>query len=194
MSGKITVNGLLQMQAELQEEARRLDQCRADIRVDQKRLEEAVCQYNTQRVDCVKQELGHQALTWCTKCFTIFPESEAELLLFTGKEEYTSGYENSCYGLRDFLEFHRVCKECGNKAGDKHGSRGEYDSILNDQSIFYAFRVERRPDGYYARKFGNWVRLEDGKLALADLPSRLVDELAARWHIPHKINLKDELT
>lgn len=181
MSQKVTVENLFAMQLQAKETAVRIDQILRGLSAERQALREAVATYSTKRIELVKQELRARGLTWCTDCFTVISEDqEAELLFIEGKEQYSGGYSNSEYGFRGFSNLHRVCARCRELANDKHGR-------TNGQESFYAFRVEKRGDGYYSRNFGNWIKLDDAKCKLAEMPDRLIERLAEEWNLPPKI-------
>ncbi len=196
---------LLDMQKRAEQTAQNIKQISRNLYSEQRMLRQLIEEYNAKRVVLFQQELQQRGLTWCTLCAEkievicgseqqeVIPESEAELILLTGREMYSCGYENSCYGFRDFFKLHRVCPACREKAFDKHGIHGTYGSLAKNQTSFYAFRVEKRDDGYYARRFGDWEKLDEEKCVLPDPPRQLIDQLAQEWNIPPRISLdRDE--
>ena len=94
--------------------------------------------------------------------------------------------------ISSFSKLHRLCPACREWAADQHGWVGSYDSQAKDQSSFYAFRVEKRDDGYYARKFGNWVKLDDKKYSLGEPSSKLVERLAKELNLPPRIEIDSD--
>lgn len=183
---------LLAMRKLAEEAVKKIEQIAKTLRAEKLALYQRLEDYNTKRVELVKQELRARGLTWCTRCAAIFPESEAELVLIEGTEEYTHGYGNSCYSFRNFSNLLRACPISREQVFDQHGKQGPYDSLLKNQESFSAFRVEKRDDGYYARKFGNWVKLDDGKYGLPELPKQLIEKLANDWNLPPRIEFKSE--
>ncbi len=149
-------------------------------------------EYGARRVELLKQELQARGITWCTYCSEVVLENEAELLLVEGREEYSHGEGNAYYGFRDFSKLHRSCPSCRERAADKHGQGGAHDSRAKDQSSFYAFRVEKREDGHYARKFGNWVKLDDENCKLDEPSSQLIEKLAEEWNLPPRIEIESK--
>ncbi len=147
-------------------------------------------EYCAKRIGLLKSEFAARGMTWCTQCSAVIPENEAELLLLAGRGEYSHGYGDAYYGFRDFSKLHRACPACRERTADKHGQKGAYSSQAKDQSIFYAFRVEKREDGHYARKFGNWVKLDDENCKLDEPSSQLVDKLTEEWNLPPRIEIK----
>lgn len=183
---------LLSMRKQAERTAQNIDQISHNLSAERQSLRQAVKEYGEKRVKLLKQELQARGMTWCTYCSAVIPESEAELLLIEGRKEYTHGYGNAYYGFSDFSKLHRACPACRERAADKHGQKGAYDSQAKDQSSFYAFRMERREDGYYARKFGNWVKLDDKNCSLDEPSSQLVEKLAEEWSLPPRIEVESK--
>ena len=180
---------LLDMRKRAEQVAQNIEQIRRNLRAERQALEQVINEYCTKRVELFKEELRARGMTWCTYCSAVLPEGEAKLLLLEGKEEYSCGYEDSCYSFRGFLKFHRACPKCREAAADKHGTRGSYDKTLEDQASFYAFRVEKREDGYYARKFGNWVKVDE-KCKLSGASVSLVEKFAGDLGLPPRIEIE----
>ena len=183
---------LLAMLKRVEQTAQDIDQISSNLDAKRWVLRQGVNEYSAKRVELLKQELQARGMTWCTRCSVVLPEGEVEFLLLKGREEYSCGHENSCYGFRDFFQLHRACPKCREAAADKHATLGSYDTLAKGQSSFYAFRVEKREDGYYARKFGNWVKLDDQSCKLDELSSQLVEKLAEEWNLPPRIEVKSE--
>jgi hypothetical protein len=152
-------------------------------------INKIIDEYNAKRSDFFMEEFRVRGMTWCTQCFKVFPAGEAELLLFEGEEKYSHGYGNSCYGFHNFSILHRVCPMCRERAHDHHGMQGERDGQTNEREIFYAFHVEEREDGYYGRKFGNWVKLEgeNYRYKLPEPPNRVIEQISKEWSLPPRI-------
>lgn len=192
---------LLDMRKRAEQTVQNIEQILHSLHSEQRMLRQLIEEYNVKRVKLFQQELQQRGLTWCTLCaekieiirrseqLDVILECEAELILLAGREEYSCGYENSCYSFRDFFNLHRACPTCRESAFDKHGSRGAYNSSVKDQTNFYVFRVEKRDDGYYARRFGNWEKLNEEKCVLPEPPHQLIDQLAKEWNIPPRISL-----
>ena len=189
MTQKTITTELLALRKQAEQTVQNIGQIKHNLYSEQQNLRQAVSEYDAKRIELLREELRVRGLTWCTRCSAVLPEGEVELLLLEGREEYSCGYENSCYGFRDFFRLHRACSECREQAADRHGTRGNYNTMEKDQTSFYAFRVEKREDGYYARKFGNWVKLEDEKCKLSEPSSQLVEKLAEEWNLPPRIEL-----
>lgn len=189
MTQKNMMAELLSIQKRAERMTQNISQIKHNLYSEQQSLRQAISEYGAKRIEFLKEELRVRRLTWCTCCSAVLPESEVEFLLLEGREEYSCGYENSCYSFRDFFQLHRACPTCREEAFDKHGTRGSFDTIMKDQTSFCAFRVEKREDDYYARKFGNWVKLKDEKCKLSEPSNQLVEKLAEEWNFPPRIEL-----
>ncbi len=189
MTQEALVTKLLSLRKRAERTAQNIDRIECNLNAEQQALEQVVKEYQAKRVELLKQELRAREMTWCTYCSKVIPENEAEFLFIEGKEKYSHGYENSYYGFRDFSKLHRACPDCRKCAADKHGQKSEYDSQTRDYSIFYAFLVEKRDDGYYARKFGEWVKLNDYDCAFGEPSSQLVEKLTEEWNLPPRIEI-----
>lgn len=189
MTQEAMATELLAMRKRAERTAQNIDQISCNLSTERQALRQAVSEYGAKRIELLKQEFVARGTTWCTYCSEVIPEGEAEFLLVEGREEYSGGYQNSCYGFRSFSKLHRACCACRERAVDKHGQKGAYDSQAKDQASFYAFRVEKREDGYYARKFGNWAKLDDKNCKLDEPSSRLVEKLAEEWNLPPRIEV-----
>jgi hypothetical protein len=164
-----------------------------ELQMEEGRLKAMVEKYTTRRIDLFVSELGARGLTWCTKCNQIVKEADARLMLCKGREEHSGGYGNSEYGFRNFSHFHRVCSACVQRLMDRHGYVGPRDRSTKDGAVFNAFQVEKREDGFYAREFGNWVKIEDAKCVLPVPPDDLVEPLAAAWGLPIKVEYGSDM-
>ena len=183
---------LLAMRERAERTAQNIDQISCNLSAERQALRQAVSEYSAKRIELLKQEFHTRGVTWCTYCAEVIPEAEVELLLVEGREEYSHGYGNASYGFRAFFQLHRACLKCREAVADKHGTLGSYDTLAKGQSSFYAFRVENREDGYYARKFGNWVKLDDVNCKLDEPSSQLIGKLAEEWNLPPRIEVKSE--
>ena len=192
MAQEAMATELLAMRKRAEQTAQNIEQFKRNLSTERRALRQAVSEYGAKRVELLKQELHVRGTTWCTYCPDVIPENEAELLFVEGREEYSHGYGNAYYGFRDFFQLHRACPECRESAYDKHGTRGSYSTQAKDQSSFYAFRVEKRDDGYYARKFGKWVKLDDEKCKLDEPSSQLVEKFAEEWNLPPRIEVESK--
>ena len=173
--------------------AQNIDQISSTLSAARETLRQVVSDYGAKRVELLKQKLHAQGMTWCTYCSKVVPESETELLFIDGREKYSHGHGNAYYGFRAFSKLHRACHACREDAADRHGWKSPYDSQAEDQASFYAFRVEKRDDGYYARRFGKWVKLDDENCKLDELSSRLVEKLAEEWNLPSRIEFRSKM-
>lgn len=176
----------------VEQTAQNIDQISRNLSAEQHTLQNLVREYAAKRVDLFKQALAARGMTWCTCCSKIISEADAELLFEEGRHSYSHGYGNSFYGFRGFSKLHRACPACRQKAADRHGWKGEYDSQCNDQACYNAFQVEKRDDGYYARKFGDWVKLDADICKFDDPPKDLVEKSAEEWNLPPRITLELE--
>lgn len=192
MTQEAMMTELLALREQAEQTAQNINQISQKLYDEKQLLRKVVDEYGAKRVEFFKQEFMARGMTWCTYCSKAIPEGEAEFLLIEGRETYSCGYENSCYGFRSFSKLHRACPVCRERALDEHGTRGIYDTSAKDQTSFYAFRVEKREDGYYARRFGNWVKLEDGKYKLSEPSSQLVEKLAEEWNFPPRIEIESK--
>lgn len=192
MKQEIMTTELLAMRKRAERMAQNIDQTFRNLYAERQALRQVVNEYGAKRVELLKEELRARGMTWCTRCSAVLPEGETELLLLEGREKYSHGYGNAYYGFRDFSGLHRACPKCREEAADKHGTRGPYNRLAKDQSSFYAFRVEKREDGYYARKFGEWVKLDEENCKLSEPSSQLVEQLAAEWNLPPRIEVESK--
>lgn len=192
MTQEALTTELLSMRERAERTAQNIDQIAHNLSAERHSLRQVVKEYGVKRVELLKQELQAREMTWCTYCSDVIPASEAELLLVKGREEYSHGYGNAYYGFRGFSKLHRACPACRERVADKHGQKGAYDSQAKDQSSFYAFRVERREDGYYARKFGNWVKLDDKNCSLDEPSSQLAEKFAEELNLPPRIEVESK--
>lgn len=193
MTQEATATELQALREQAEVTAQNIDQISSTLSNAQETLQQIVSQYSAKRVKLLKEKLHARGMTWCTYCSKVIPESETELLLIEGRAEYTHGYGDAYYGFRGFSKLHRACHACRERSADKHGWKSPYDSQAEDQASFYAFRVEKRDDGYYARKFGKWVKLDDENCKLDELSSRLVEKLAEEWNLPPRIETKSNM-
>lgn len=196
MIQEVLTTELLTIRKRAEQTEQNIDRISRNLHAEQQGFRRMVEEYSVKRVELIIEELRARGMTWCTLCAKelwrtpeVLPEKETELLLLKGREEYSHGYGNAYHGFRDFSRLHRACPKCRKTAYDKHGTRGCYSTQAKDQSSFYAFCVEKREDGYYARKFGNWVKLDDKDCKLAEPSNSLVEELAKKWNLPPRIEL-----
>lgn len=189
----IFTENLLVIRKQAEQTAQNIEQIKDNLDSGRQELRRIVEEYDAKRIELFLEELRAHEMTWCTRCSEALSEDKAELILLEGRTQYSCGYENSCYGFRDFSNLHRVCPVCLNKANNRHGWVGDYDTFVKDQEKFYAFRVEKRDDGYYAYKFGNWIKLENEKYKLPGPSSELVERLAEEWNLPPRIELHSQI-
>jgi hypothetical protein len=181
---------LLNIRKRAEQTALNIEQIKDNLDSERQELRRLVEGYNVKRVELFLKELSGRKLTWCTRCKKALSENETEFILREGRTTYTHGYGNSYYGFRDFSKLHRVCAACRDESFNRHGWVSGYDTQAKNQEKFYAFRVEKHEDGYYACKFGNWVKLEDKKYELPGPPSELIENLAKEWNLPPRMEVK----
>ncbi|OGZ58187.1 MAG: hypothetical protein A3B96_00680 [Candidatus Spechtbacteria bacterium RIFCSPHIGHO2_02_FULL_43_15b] len=181
---------VLSILEQAKERAKKIIEMSRDLVAERELLRRVVSEYSAKRVELVKQELEARGLTWCTSCSNVTSGLDIEFLLVEGSEVYSHGYGNSYYGFRPFSKLYQACIACRKCAADKHGQMGAYDYHAEGQSSFLAFRVEKREDGYYACKFGNWVKLEEKQCELNGLSSELVEKLVEEWGLPPRMEVK----
>lgn len=189
MIQEVTTTELLNMRNQAEQSVKNIGQISRDLSVERKTLYQVVNDYDKKRIELVKQRLVSQGMTWCTCCSEVIPEMDTVLLLEEGKNKISCGYENSCYEFCEFSILHRVCPECRQNAADRHGWQGDWDSMAKDQENFNAFSVEKREDGYYARKFGNWIKLDDETYRIKEPSRKLIEKLAEEWNFPPRIEV-----
>lgn len=192
MTQEALTTELLSIRERAERTAQNIDQVAHNLSAERQSLRQVVKEYGERRVELLKQELQARGMTWCTYCSEAVPENEVKLLFVEGREEYSHGYGNAYYGFRGFSKLHRACPTCRERAADKHGQKGAYDSQAKDQSSYYAFCVEKRGDGYYIRKFGNWVKLDDKNCSFDEPSSRLVEKIAEEWNLPPRIEVESK--
>lgn len=165
---------------------------------ERKTLGELVESYRLARITLLEERMREHKMTWCTRCTKSILENETQLIFIDETRERSGGYGNSEYWFENQLALHRVCSSCRELFANHHGWKGKYDRQSNNQAYFYAFKAEKREGGYYAYKFGNWVKI-DGKIEnfLDQGPfESMAEELAKEmgFLLPPKICLKsDEL-
>lgn len=180
---------LLNMRKRAEQTSQNINRVARNLATEQHGLAQIVRGYSARRLELLKNEIRVRGVTWCTYCLKIVPKEEVELMLVEGREQYSHGYGNAYYGFRGFSRLHRACPTCRESAYDKHGSRSSYDTQAKDQASFYAFRVEEREDGYYARRFGNWEELDSEEYKLPDPPNQVVEHLAGEWNLPPRLEI-----
>lgn len=192
MTREILVEELQIMQKSMERTADNIVRISSDLADENRLLRQLVKEYGEKRAELFKQELLARGMTLCTYCHKKIAESETEFLLVQGREKFSCGYEGGEYSFRGFSKLHRACPTCRENAADRHGWKGEYDSLAKDQVSFCAFRVEKRDDGYYARKFGHWAKLDEKNYenrTLNELSGELDEQLAEEWNLPPRIDL-----
>jgi hypothetical protein len=172
---------------QIENQSKEIEQAKKDLYEEKQRMKNMVKLYAQERVELVKQELIAREMTWCTYCCEAVPKKGVRLLFIEGRTRYSHGYEGSCYGFCNFSKLHQVCPSCRKSFENKHGEKSEYDSQAKDQTSFYAFRISKRKDGYYAYKFGNWAKIEEKDCKIKDPSNDLIEKLAKEYGLPPKI-------
>ncbi|MBI5077571.1 hypothetical protein HZB94_04290 [Candidatus Falkowbacteria bacterium] len=187
MTRETIIAELAAMRSQLESTVHKIEGIKDNLCSERQTLRQTIDEYGVKRIELLEEELRARGLTWCTRCSAILPEGKTELLLLEGRKQVSGGYQNSCYGFENFFHLHRACPQCREKAFNDHGTHGEYDALASDQASFFAFRVEQRADGYYAHKFGDWIKLEGEKSKLPKPSSQLVEKIGKEWNLPPQI-------
>ncbi|KKP78375.1 MAG: hypothetical protein A2271_03305 [Candidatus Moranbacteria bacterium RIFOXYA12_FULL_35_19] len=178
---------IMSMQKDIENQMQKIEQEEDRLLEEKRTMEKIVSEHSEKRIKLVKQKLMEQKMTWCTRCSKIIPQKATRLVLIEGKERYSHGYQGSLYGFRSFSKIHRACHACRKGFTEKHGISGDYDSQAKNQTSFFAFRVTKHKDGYYAHKFGDWVKLNDKNYPIDEPSDILIEKLAKEYDIPPKI-------
>ena len=83
------------------------------------KMSSLINQYNSGRLEFIKEEMAECALYWCTMCQKVVPQ--VRLLLIEGKKMFSRGYQNEEYSYRAFSEIHHACLSCQQSALAKNG-------------------------------------------------------------------------
>jgi hypothetical protein len=175
-------------------EAREKDMCVWNRYVNESgSLSKAINEYNKERIRLIEEEVAKRGLSWCTRCGNEALPNDLALLFTQGTYQYSHGYEGSCWGHRDFARLDRACSSCRQHAADRHGSIGGYGSEFEEREKFYAFQAEKREDGYYARMFGVFNKIEEKntKPLTQEIPEKLLEKLAEQWGLPARLKEKE---
>ena len=181
-----------------EEYQKEIEEIKLELKGRQDSLWDQVNIFGAMRLDFLREELWRKGLDWCTCCKNLFPYKEMKFLL-TGNTKESGGHIRP--GIRDFFPvFHHTCSQCFQKNFDRHGLPVVYDGAQTSL-VFFAFKVEKREDGYYAREFGEWIRLEDKDCKLlGDVHAGMKDfdgrkqlrwEENATWELPQNFICKD---
>lgn len=152
-----------------------------DLETAERSLHQTVNAYNEKRIEVVSAKLAAQGEVWCTCCSLVVSQGEAELLLVEAREPYTvwGNWPPRTYYSSGFSrKLHVACSECREQATGRHGKRGP---LYDPEQIFYAFRVESRPDGYYALRGETWTKLNDKEYNRAQPSKELIKLLAEEF-------------
>lgn len=159
--------------------ARVINDHAAAVRSGHETLRAIVDGYNELRKGVVLKCLVGRNLTLCTRsrCWKTIKPGHASLLFLEGVCERNGGM--GTYGYEDFAMLQRACPECGQSAFDRHGER-------DDNTSFYAYGAQKGPEGWQAKKFGTWVKI-DAKHTLPEPPEHVIDRLALEFGSPQRL-------
>lgn len=139
--------------------------------------------YYELRDQLVLTELQNRKMTWCTKCDTVIDSTQSTLILTEGVKVESGGYQNDSWGCVKFSTLYRFCPACLQTAQDKHGYIGTHDPMNGLTEKFHAFVVTKQSDGYYARKFGRNMLLDNTHQLPLYPPNKIVERLVAEWNL-----------
>jgi hypothetical protein len=163
-----------------------LELLKQNMATEQEKMRATVERYEVKRRELFDKELTVRGVAWCTLCQVLFPKGEAKILLLEGTRENSGGQEGACYGFEKYSNLHRVCPACYDKAFDQHGSRV-------GKTEFFAFVVENREVGYWAKRFGTWEMLYPGKHKFPELSEPWLSKLTSMWSLPPRVELDYKL-
>lgn len=170
------------MREQIRRMAQKIRQMQDDLQSRNQLFRQTVDEYNQRLVEHLKEKLRAEKMTWCTRCDGVFPEGETELLLVEGREMVCESQS------AEFTILHQACSACRKHAASKHGTYGGEDSRGRRES-FYAFRVEKREDGYYALRGNKWEKVpHEFDPPEPTLSSRLIDKLVGEFNLPPRID------
>jgi hypothetical protein len=159
----------------------------SDWRQDMRNL---VSGYNDYRVTAFEQALKDRHLSWCTKCQATKAIDSYELLLTEGVERVSFDYEEGDISYRPFSELHHLCQECSAQAHAKDGWLGDFGHGYH--ASYFAYRIEEQPDGFYADKNGQLVKIGKETDGLPEPTNTLVDRHLTEWGYPPRISIDHE--
>lgn len=138
---------LQSMQGEVKLRAVGIDQKVRDL--DQSRLElrEVVDEYNKKRDELFTLELEEKGMICCCQCISVVLEANSGFLF------HERSLSPSCV--------ERVCSGC-------------WKFLANSRGVD-VFMAEKREDGFYAKKFDVWFKLDEEKFGLFPQPKRDID-------------------
>ena len=147
------------------------------------RLDSYVKDYNKKRLELFEQEFADRELAWCTLCSVVIPAGKTVMRLIDDKHKMPGG------DIPTYLERSRVRVLCPNCL------KVEYDSQLpvrgKASEYIHIYPAEKREDGYWAEKSGEWVKVDSEKTIFPSLenPPRNIGKLEAEWGLPPRLEL-----
>jgi len=177
------------LEAELSQAQNELQNIDEEVSTARKQRKKKKRKHEKTRAKLIQKKLEEAEMTWCSDCGELVSRDETALVITCGKEEYPHGYQDSMYGFREFSKLYRMCRQCRQKAFEKHGWVGGYDSIAEDRPRFYIITVddfEHREDGLYIQKFGAWKKF-GGQNRLNERRREAMRQIKERWDIPPKL-------
>lgn len=145
--------------------------------------------YRKKRIELVGLTPAIHGFSWCTLCAKILPLRETEFIFLEGSKRVPLGRRFISFDIDDVPYLHRTCAACRKEAYSQSEDKETYDTTLKSIPSFHAFYVEKREHDYYACKFTKWVILPKNKCDLGAIPSSLIEQIARRWNLPHRIEL-----
>lgn len=178
---------------QVEQTARNIQHFSSKLSGEIQKLERLVDSYHLERVRIFEEKMRELGMTWCTGCAKSILEKQTLLVFVEETRERSGGYQNSEYWFDNQRALHRVCPDCQKKFFTRHGWKGEYDRQSNKQACFHVFNAEKREDGYYAYRFGNWIKIEGKVDCLHKNPpecgmEKLANEVG--FFLPPKIQLQ----
>lgn len=176
---RVTKDDLLNLHRQLGETEARIIEFRRKESEEKKKLRRKVEEANAMLDTLIAQELLERHLVWCTMCSTLVENSILSLVSTQERRRVTDDppiYEG-------FEQLHSACAGCHERAFDRHGTIGEYDWSARDQAAYFAFRVEERGDGFYARRFGVWTKLSDS-VVRPTMTAKVRESLIREFELP----------
>lgn len=190
----VSVKDIRVLQKQLNKARKEWEQLEQKLRFkkdeQEQKLKRMISKYNQERVEAVKSHLQSQGLTYCTKCFSIIPEIETQLVFLQGQiANYleSEGCPPQMY-VQGISSLYKVCQDCYQECCLIHKKRVA-GKIAENNTSFNTFKVEKREDGYYASVFEKTVKLENEKCKLSKPFYTVVDEIAKQIKLPPPIRL-----
>ena len=163
---------------EAERSAKKIEQIRKELHVEESQIRQVVDNHATKWLALLVATLESRGLTWCTLCSEqeqlkarVFPVNDMSFLLIKDhiSESVRSGHQIG-------FALQRACPACAQKALDEHGLRE-----------FRAFMAERRHGRYWARYYGNWIKVTSEQCLPFKVPYQLI------WYTPTELGLPPRL-